>query len=153
MVVIQYRSDRYADLFSRDAFETSMQCISVSVCLFYRKMPSLSPFKRSTLFCSQFSRSRPASFCNTGQQCTTNWSSPCSNNKSIPVQTYIVLLAHVHLARGSPHIELLVLGHLSDLSVVALVPDCRRGREDKGPSNDDGHKGQAKGQKGVFVEE
>lgn len=42
--------------------------------------------------------------------------------------THVVLLLHVHLPRGSADVELLFLGHLADLAIIALVSDGGGGR-------------------------
>lgn len=68
-------------------------------------------------------------------------------------KTHVIFLLHVHLARRPPHAKLLRIGHLPDLAVVPLVADGRRGREDKGTRDDDGHEGQPERQERVLVHE
>lgn len=55
--------------------------------------------------------------------------------------THVVLLLHVHLSRGPADVELLVLGHLADLAIMALVADGGGRGEDEGAGYDDGHEG------------
>ncbi|TQV97933.1 hypothetical protein IF1G_03676 [Cordyceps javanica] len=81
---------------------------------------------------------------------------PVPNNRKTSLRpagscTYIVFLAHVHLAGRATHVELLLTGHLAHATVMPLVSDRRRGRQDKGAGNNDGQERQAKHEKRVLA--
>ena len=116
--------------------------------MIYNK-PSFSPGSRFTRFCSQSSRSFPASLCY--QDVSISDHKQHSFYRSERCKTYVVFLFHVHLPCRSAHIELFVLGHLANLAIIAFVADGSGGGKDERAGNDDGDEGEPEHEEGMLV--
>lgn len=89
----------------------------------YYTTPSCSPGSLLTRFCSQSSRSFAASLCAA--------SLACSHIRMQEVKTHIIFLFHINPPSCLANPQLILLAHPLDSSIMLLISDSCRGREEE----------------------